>query len=48
MAGKDEMSDFERENRRKNLVFGIVLFVIIIILNILLGMAGIPVRWGPA
>ena len=37
----------ERENRKRNLLFGSVLFVVIVIGMFLLGLAGAPVRWGP-
>lgn len=36
-----------RENRRRNLLFGSILFVVIIIIQFLLGLAGGPIRWGP-
>ena len=37
----------ERENLKRNIPFGLVLFVVIVIGMFLLGMAGAPIRWGP-
>ena len=37
----------ERENLKRNIPFGLVLFVVIVIGMLLLGMVGAPIRWGP-
>ena len=54
MSAEEEHLEFlkqverdERENRKRNLLFGSVLFVAVVIGLLLLGMAGAPVRWGP-
>lgn len=54
MSAEEEHLEFlkqverdERENRKRNLLFGAVLFVAVVIAQLLLGMAGAPIRWGP-
>ena len=37
----------EAEQRKKNIRAGILIFAVIIIIDLLLAMAGIPIHWGP-
>lgn len=54
MSAEEEHLEFlkqvehdERENLKRNLPFGLVLFVAIVIGMLLLGIAGAPIHWGP-
>ena len=47
MTKKSDIKELERKNRRDNIIFGTVLFIAIIVVNVLFGMAGIPIKFGP-
>ena len=46
MANKRQFDEIER-HERKNLRDGLLLLVVIIIINLLIGIAGGKVHWGP-
>ena len=43
-----QVENDEREHRRKSLIVGGVMLLVLLVVAILLGMAGLPVHWGPA
>ena len=46
--GMEEMSEYEKENRRKNLIFGVIMIIVIVILQFLMYVFfGIEPQWGP-